>query len=443
MHTSQNTPDSSATRNRRVSGVIRAMLLSNGLHIAVQLAMVPILLATWGSSVYGEWVILSTIPGYLALSDMGIITTAGNRIEFYCTKKQFLPACRVYATSLLLLGIITVCGGALLFTLWIFASNWIMGLFEQHGAITVAAALAALYLDTMLALFFNHSSSLYRTIKRYDWTVCWQSACRAVPYSVLCGAALSGIGMLGAICWMLAARLLLSIALVADVAHRMDWIRASWMKAQKSQLSNLVYSSIGFVALPVSNIVTLHTTTILVAAATTPTTVALYSSIRTLTRFIPQIVSIAGRSVWSESARAFAAQDAIALHSMAKMVRARTCALTMVAILGYLAFGEIVYAFWTGGNLEFDRNLFIPMLMNSAAIALHTSFEVFALATNRVATYSLFFLTTSIIQVAIGWMLFDIFGPSSFPILGLLGSLAIAAFAYIRFLRPLLSFEPG
>lgn len=115
----------------------------------------------------------------------------------------------------------------------------------------------------------------------------------------------------------------------------------------------------------------------------------------------------------------------------------------MVAILGYLAFGEIVYAFWTGGNLEFDRNLFIPMLMNSAAIALHTSFEVFALATNRVATYSLFFLTTSIIQVAIGWMLFDIFGPSSFPILGLLGSLAIAAFAYIRFLRPLLSFEPG
>ena len=44
----------------------------------VQIVSVPLFLHVWGVKLYGEWLIMSAIPTYLALSDMRFATAACN-----------------------------------------------------------------------------------------------------------------------------------------------------------------------------------------------------------------------------------------------------------------------------------------------------------------------------------------------------------------------------
>src|ERR1700722_13658547 len=46
----------------------------------VQLVTVPVFLRVWGAERYGEWILLSAIPSYLSMTDMGFGNAAGNEM---------------------------------------------------------------------------------------------------------------------------------------------------------------------------------------------------------------------------------------------------------------------------------------------------------------------------------------------------------------------------
>jgi hypothetical protein len=45
-----------------------------------QIFSVPVFLSHWGVHLYGEWILLNTIPSYLGLSDVGFGSVAGNEM---------------------------------------------------------------------------------------------------------------------------------------------------------------------------------------------------------------------------------------------------------------------------------------------------------------------------------------------------------------------------
>ena len=49
-------------------------------RIALQLAQVPVILSFWPIERYGEWLLIATLPAFLALSGVGISTVAGNSV---------------------------------------------------------------------------------------------------------------------------------------------------------------------------------------------------------------------------------------------------------------------------------------------------------------------------------------------------------------------------
>ena len=59
-------------RNLGANGV------SQIVNIIVQLCSVPLFLRFWGVTLYGEWLTLSAIPAYLAMSDLGFASVAAN-----------------------------------------------------------------------------------------------------------------------------------------------------------------------------------------------------------------------------------------------------------------------------------------------------------------------------------------------------------------------------
>src|SRR5579862_9583979 len=65
-------------RNSRVVRGISANVYSQLVQSALQLLSVPILATHWGLETYGAWLIMFTIPAYLAFADFGFAAAAGN-----------------------------------------------------------------------------------------------------------------------------------------------------------------------------------------------------------------------------------------------------------------------------------------------------------------------------------------------------------------------------
>src|SRR5664279_2149886 len=51
-----------------------------GVSLVIQLVTVPVVLAAWGVPTYGEWLVLSAVPTYVALSDLSFSSVAGNSL---------------------------------------------------------------------------------------------------------------------------------------------------------------------------------------------------------------------------------------------------------------------------------------------------------------------------------------------------------------------------
>ncbi len=77
MNSKTQTGIAGTVRGRLIRG-FGAMALFPVVTAIMQIVSVPVFLHFWGAKLYGEWLILSAIPTYLILSDMGFGSVAGN-----------------------------------------------------------------------------------------------------------------------------------------------------------------------------------------------------------------------------------------------------------------------------------------------------------------------------------------------------------------------------
>ncbi len=71
---------SGSVTKRLVRGV-SATAFGTGVTAVVQLVSVPLFLWAWGVAGYGDWLLLSTIPAYFGMSDIGFCAVAGNEMS--------------------------------------------------------------------------------------------------------------------------------------------------------------------------------------------------------------------------------------------------------------------------------------------------------------------------------------------------------------------------
>lgn len=64
----------------RLRQTFLAILFGRGLMAMRQLVLVPILIKAWGIDYYGNWLIISAIPSFLSMSNLGLGTSASARI---------------------------------------------------------------------------------------------------------------------------------------------------------------------------------------------------------------------------------------------------------------------------------------------------------------------------------------------------------------------------
>ena len=57
-----------------------SLSVNHGVQVLVQLLFIPIYLTFWDIGTYSEWILISTIPGLLSISNFGLTTYGLNSI---------------------------------------------------------------------------------------------------------------------------------------------------------------------------------------------------------------------------------------------------------------------------------------------------------------------------------------------------------------------------
>ena len=380
---SDNIPNPLTTVRKRFLHGFAASSLGPAVTIVAQIVSVPIFLHAWGAKVYGEWLILSAIPTYIAFSDMGFGNVAANDMTMRVAAGDRPGALATFQSSWLLITACSLAAGAafvagarlLPLTRWLNLG--------AMGAGRAAMVLSLLSLYALLSLQADLITSAFRCQGSYALGMLLKNLLRlaeTLTVSVLVACARPPVTAAAA---YLAVRGCGTLGMAFLMQRRVPWLSYGFRHARWQSARNLLRPAVAYMAFPAGNALSLQGMVLVIGAVLGPLAVVTFSTMRTLTRFGFQIMESVKNSVWPELSAAYGMRDwalARRLHRVACQASLWSSLLT-VSILFF--FGQPILALWTHGRVAADPSAFRWLLLVIAANSFWYTSSVVTVASNQ------------------------------------------------------------
>lgn len=376
-----------------------------------QLLVVPILLAAWSPELFGEWLILSAIPIYLALSDLGFITAGSNelarRAEGGITPRvrQFFRGyvCWVRGWSALLLAL--ACLGV--------AVVPVAGVFGLTRFDNATAA-SVFILLTGTALLAQNGLSLIaglRAARAFHLGLLVRALFSLLGLAALAALVLGfGAGPVAAALGLLLCRAGELVVLAALLKSR-D-LAAGWrlVAAPVAPFRRLLGPGLAYMLFPAAQALVLQGMILLVGTSQGALAAAAFATHRTLARATAQLVQLGVGPLRAELGLCRA-------ESMRPLVRdiiTRAAALAFWASLalaaGLAVAGGTIFAAWTHGAVTFSLPLLALLLAAGLLDGLWRITASYRLGSNAHRPLARGYFVLSLSGLALAWLALEPFG---------------------------------
>jgi O-antigen/teichoic acid export membrane protein len=403
---------------KRVLAGVAANASGQVVTTVTQLLSLPLFLYAWSIEQYGEWLLLSAIPGYFSLADVGMGAVAMNKMTMLSAQERRSESNEVFQTAFVL--IVTVTGVLFLLAL---AMIWTLDM----GPVTTfdsRSTLSLLILVALLNIFSGLFDAVFRASGQFATGTYFINAGRLVEWGGGIWALMTVGSMLSVAAGFLVARTLVTIVLIGYARRRFPEFAWGTRSASRKEFRELLAPAISFLAFPLGNAITIQGMTILVGSVFGPAALAVFNTYRTISRLPVQLLAMFSRSLWPEISRGFGNKDYAVLRRMYRhgtVVASASCGLACVIL--YLAGGLLVH-WWSGGKVPYDDSVFVLFLLAAFGSCAWQVGQVVLTATNCHRALSTMYLGAAVASVMLAAML-----PST---LGLHGSaISLCAFEFI------------
>lgn len=332
-------------RRSRLKANFIAVLTGKGVHLLYQLALVPVFLSQWGAEYYGAWLVISTIPTVLAMSNMGLGTAASTRIILAMGKGSDREANAILFSALLMISAI---GAIVVGALALVPVAW-FHLGAEFPIADVSLIVVLLMAGLALGMLKEPFSGFLIFHKRAHVSYYFNAANELVSLLVAVTLLLNGATALGLASAGLVTRVVMffcygaiarpSIPLAAGGYVSFALIRSLFGKGAGFQLSAL-WQAIFF-----------QGSIWLANALLGPVAAATWGTLRTLSRTGNQLIALINQSVMPELQTAVAKGELPAarkLHAFGLFV---TGGIGVCAGIGLILVGPYAYTIWTKSEL--------------------------------------------------------------------------------------------
>lgn len=387
-----------------------ANALNQGVNIALQIVLVPIMAINWGLDQYGLWLMIYTIPSYLSMSDIGFGTAANNKMIIVAASGDMRSSLITYQTAWcfvsgagLFLAIFLV-----LATVAIPDSTLLRA--EISSVEELRAAVAVLILYSLISLQAKFLQAPFQATGRYATGVMMQTAASLTEGAALIASVMHSDSILIAATSLFVAKITSLILSAIFVSAKVPAYRLGFQHFNMTELRSLISPAAALAVIPVGQSLFLQGTTLAVGFAISPAAVPAFAAVRTLTRVAVQFISLLNHAVMPEMSAAVGRGDAQAQRSYVGITLSTGILVGVAAAPIMSALGPTFVSVWSGYTINVP---YLHVAIMAAAMALYVVWHPLSnllLAANRHAMYSYALLFLSAAAVALSFPLSHMFG---------------------------------
>jgi O-antigen/teichoic acid export membrane protein len=349
----------------------------------VQFIQIPVFLHFWSVPLYGEWMIVNSIPAYLSFSNAGFGSVAGNEMTMMVARDDRESALRVFQSCWWLIAIICTATIVLLSgTLYYLPAARLLKL-SALGESDTKWIIFYLGVSVLLGQLEQLLQSAYRCIGRYSYGTLLKNIFSLVAFGAMIASVALGMGPRMAALIFASINIAVTVIFCILVRRDIPWIEYGWQHASFNEIRKLARPAIAFMGFPLGNALSLQGSLLAVGYALGPTQVVIFSTARTVSRVALQMVQMVNTTFEPEMSIAYGAGN----YPLTRTLLRRACQLALlvavVIVLVMLTFGPWFLTHWTSGHVPPSRNLLSILLLVVVLYALWSTSATLMTSTNQ------------------------------------------------------------
>lgn len=375
----------------RLSRGAGAQVYGQGVQMFIRLAEVPLLLSFWSPELYGEWLILSAIPAYLSMGDIGFSTTAAREMTMLNSANDKEGTLRVFQSTWILLLMLSgfIFAGMVFFVYLAPLDNW-LGL-QQISSVSLRIIILVLAVDVLLGFQAGLLNGSLWAVGRYPLGIGLSATMQLLGFLGLAlGLVIKNAPVSAAFGYLVGKSISFFILLIAQ-KRNISWLSYGFRYAKLEEIRRLAAPSFASLAFPLGNAFNIQGLRMIIGITLGPTAVAVFVPLRTLANFAMQPRRIVNQLLQPELGLAYGSQN----KELFKKLVLRACQLsfwssTSIALILGIS-GEQILSRWTVGKIPMHWPLYLFLLLSVIINSLWYTALMVPYATNRHAPIALLY----------------------------------------------------
>jgi O-antigen/teichoic acid export membrane protein len=400
------------------------------ISICVQLFSVPLFLHNWNKQLYGEWLVLTSVPNLLWSLDGGLGLLAASRMTLSGAAKDWKGTNEIFQTTLLcqLLLSLALFGA----TVWI--AEWANVAAFFRFQITTNAQACTILMLMMSYMILGLTLTVYRAAFRSIELEArgamminfWRLTDLLIVVTVL---SLHGNPVRLADCMFTG--ILVWVALgYLEVRRKCKHVTFGFRSVSMFRIREMVVHGVPQLLSQVTIALYMQGFPLVVNRSLGSATVVTLTTLRTMCRFGLLITQTVAYSSSAQLSRSCGAQDWPFFRRLLKImaVVAFWASLSITATL--VLFGPFLLSTWTGGRLTIDPLTIGIFALSVAFQGIWTCCMVVLNACNRHHLFSYAYFTATVLSLVAAFFLAKPFGFDVIPVIMLITDIAVAALGF-------------
>lgn len=371
------------TLQARLRRGLGGQAFSQVVAFAIQIGSVPLYLSFWGTSLYGEWLVLAAFPAYLVISDLGFTTATSNEVTMRVSRGDYDNALGAFQTTWVFVTLISalvaviLVGGALLSPI----AAWFE--FSQLTDFGAAIVLALLLFQVLVNIQTGLAAAGLISAGQYGLHAFLTALTRLVAFLVVIVVLLLGKGPLVVATVMAGVECLGFLTVLAFARHHSTWMHHGFSRVSGRVFRQLATPSIGFAGFVVGNAISVQGPIIVIGAILGPTAVAIFATLRILARAVLMFANVVFATLRPEIAIAYGRDDIDLMRRLNTRASQFALWLSVAAFAGLMVLGPWIVEIWTVGRIAVQQPLFAFLVLGAMGTLMWTGSATALLATNN------------------------------------------------------------
>jgi O-antigen/teichoic acid export membrane protein len=395
---------------------LKKNILGNGLASAIQkfvklleqLLLVPFFISSWGAAYYGEWLTLTIIPSVIAFSDLGFGSAAANNLVLRYAAGRVKEAADIAKSGFLIISSTVLLGAILSCIAMVVMAHY--HVFDKSLIVADDAiwAVSILILARLICFYTQFYEAYFRSARKAALSINYVTVNSFLNLGAGIIVLQLGYGVIIFAASQLVVAILFNVVYAINAKNIIKFDAIGEVKME--DIKEILHKGLGYLLSPIWQSIYFQGTTFVVRIVLGAEAVAVFNTVRTVSRSINQLFTMINNTVFPELQFEIGAGNFVKAHKLFRISVWLAFICAIAGVLFLLFFGQTFYSIWTNNKLEAPTLMWNILIVGILFNAMWWTAGVVFRAVNKPYQFSIMGVIAAVISVITSYFLSEEIG---------------------------------